>query len=336
MFSFTRRALLGGSAALLAAPTIIGRAEAAVSLKISTSWSNDPKYSTARIWYDLFAPNLKAATDGGINPLFFPDSQLGQEADVMSQLKLGVVDIMINGSSIWSNIVPEFGVFDLGYAIRDYAHLRRATATPAVAALEAKLLEKGGVRIPGWLRPAGTRNVLTKNGFTDPAGLKGQKIRTVPNPVVTETLRLMGAASTPLAFGEVYTALQAGVIDGLEHDVPTIITSKFYETAKFMTMTAHNIQPVVCVVSDKALARLKPNLRDGLLAAIRQTTDQFYTKFETIEAQAMAEIKSLGVTVQECDRSKFNELVHPLWDRFVATNPGAADALAAIKTTEAA
>ena len=336
MSSLTRRAVLTGCVGLLAAPALVGRAEAAIALKISTSWSNDPKYSTARIWYDLFLPHLKEETGGQINTLFFPDSQLGQEADVMGQLNLGVVDLMINGSSIWSNIVPEMGTFDLGYAIRDYAHLRRATATPAVAVLEKVLLQKGGVHVPAWLRPAGARNVLTKRGFKDPASLSGQKIRTIPNPTVTETLRLMGAASTPLAFGETYTALQAGVLDGVEHDVPTILTSKFYETAKYLTLTGHIVQPIVVTLSDRSLQRLKPDMRDGLLKAIRKTTDDVYVRFDKLESAAVAELAQMGVTVQDCDKQVFRDRVRPLWNEFVAKTPGAKDVLAAIQQTEAA
>jgi len=83
----------------------------------------------------------------------------------------------------------------------------------------------------------GSRSVLAKRPARSPQELAGLKIRTLPNPVITECLRLMGAAATPLAFGEIYTALQAGVLDGLEHDPPTIITSKFYETAKFYALT---------------------------------------------------------------------------------------------------
>src|SRR5580692_3000707 len=103
----SRRAALMGAATMLAAPALIGRPKAATALKVSTSFPNDPKFSTARIWYDLFLPRLKAATDGQLTTLFFPDNQLGQEADVVSQVKMGVVDMMLVGTPIWTNIVPE-------------------------------------------------------------------------------------------------------------------------------------------------------------------------------------------------------------------------------------
>src|SRR5580692_488748 len=223
----SRRAALMGAAAIIAAPAIIGRAKAATSLKVSTSFPNDPNFSTARIWYDLFLPRLKEATDGQVTTQFFPDNQLGQEADLVSQVKMGVVDIMLVGTPIWTNIVPECGVFDLGYLFQDYDHLRRASATPAATALQQLLVHKAGTHFPAWGRNLGARNFLTKFSFPDQAGLAGRKIRSLPNPVVTETVKLMGAAATPMAFGESYTGLQAGVIDGMEHDAPTMLSAKF-------------------------------------------------------------------------------------------------------------
>ena len=201
MTQISRRTLFTGATALLAAPALIGRARAATALKVSTSFSNDPKFSTGRIWYDLFVPRLKEATKGEVVTEFFPDSQLGQEADIVSQLKVGVVDMMLAGTSIWSNVVPEFGVLDLGYVFDDYNHMLRTSRTPAAAALQALLVQRAGAHLPAWGRNLGARNFLTKFKFSEPAQLAGRKIRSLPSPWVTETVRMMGAAATPLAFG---------------------------------------------------------------------------------------------------------------------------------------
>src|SRR5258708_17566103 len=109
--SLSRRAVLRASALLLSAPALIGRANAATTLRISTSFPNDPQFSTGRIWYDMFVPRLLQATDGQVSTQFFPDNQLGQEADVANQVKLGVVDAQLVGSSIYTNLVPEFAMF---------------------------------------------------------------------------------------------------------------------------------------------------------------------------------------------------------------------------------
>lgn len=331
--ALTRRALMGATAASLAAPALVGRARAATVLRISTSFPNDPKFSTGRIWYDFFLPHLQQATDGQVTTQFFPDNQLGQEADVAGQVKLGVVDAQLVGTSIYTNLLPEFGVFDLGYVFQDYDHVRRATATPAGAALGELLVRRTGTHLAAWGRNLGARNFLTKFAFADPAGLAGRKIRSLPSPVVTETVRLMGAAATPMAFGEIYTGLQAGVIDGLEHDAPTMLSAKFYETAKHFTLTRHIYTPFGAFFSERALGRMPPKLRDGVLAAATAATDDHFRRAAQAETDALAQLKEHGVTVAECDRAVFSQRVQPLHASFVARTPGAKDFLDAARQT---
>ena len=330
----TRRTLLALGTGLVSAPALIGKASAATTLKFSTSFPNDPKFSTARIWYDLFLPHLKAAVGEQIAVQFFPDNQLGQEADVVNQVKLGLVDAMLVGTSIWTNIVPEFGVLDLGYLFQDFDHLRRAGGTPQGTALADLLVQKANVHFPAWGRNLGARNFLTKFAFKQPEELAGKKIRSLPNPIVTETVRLMGAAATPMAFGEIYTGLQAGVIDGLEHDAPTILSAKFYETAKYFTLTRHIHTPFGAFISDRTLKRLSPNLRDGLLLAVQQATSDHWDRAEQIEGEALQNLKQLGVTVEDCDRAAFRERVRPLWDSFAQKTPGAKPFLDAVLQAE--
>jgi TRAP-type transport system periplasmic protein len=318
-----RRTVLAGGIGLLAAPALIRNASAATTLRFSTSFPNDPKFSTARIWYDLFIPRLKAAVGEELAIQFFPDNQLGQEADVANQVKLGVVDAMLVGTSIWTNLVPEFGVFDLGYLFNDFAHQRRAIDTPEGKAIGELLVQKTSVHFPAWGRNLGARNFLTKFAFKEPEELAGKKIRSLPNPIITETVRLMGAAATPMAFGEIYTGLQAGVIDGLEHDAPTILSAKFYETAKFFTFTRHIHTPFGAFISDRTLKRLKPELRDGLLLAVTQATSDHWDRAAKIETDAIENLKQLGVTTEDCDREAFRTRVRPLWDSFVQKTPDA-------------
>ncbi|MDE2515713.1 MAG: TRAP transporter substrate-binding protein [Rhodospirillales bacterium] len=332
----TRRHVLTGGAVLLAAPALIGRAQAATVLKISTSFPNDPKYSTGRIWYDLFVPQLKAATGGALSTAFFPDNQLGQEADIVGQVKAGVVDIMLAGTSIWSNVVPEFGVFDMGYVFQDYQHMLRAAKTPAAAALQKMLVTKAGAHYPSFGRNLGARNFLTKFSFSEPAQLAGRKIRSLPSPTVTETVRLMGAAATPMAFGEIYTALQAGVLDGMEHDAPTILSSKFYEAAKFFTLTRHIYSPFGAFLSDRTMQRLSPAQRAGLLHAVDAATSAQFARAAQIETDAIAALKTKGVTVEPCDRAAFRKRVSPMWAAFVQKTPDAKPMLDAIHQTEKA
>ena len=247
----TRRAVLRRAAALPAgaalAPAIIGRARAAgMTMKLSSSQANDPKFANGRVYYENLLKALKTnGLDGQINVQFFPDNQLGQEIDVINSVKLGVIDMMVSGTSIAANLVPLVGVYDLGYLFESYPQQTKALDAGAAQPVADALLKGANIRLIAWAYNFGARSVLAKKPVHEPADLAGLKIRTLPNPIITECLRLMGAAATPLAFGEIYTALQAGVLDGLEHDPPTIVASKFYETAKFYSLTEHIYSPLV-------------------------------------------------------------------------------------------
>ncbi|MBV8167934.1 MAG: TRAP transporter substrate-binding protein, partial [Alphaproteobacteria bacterium] len=265
MARLTRRELLtrGGRAAAAAtlgtalAPAIIGRSHAApMRLRVSSSQANDPKFANGRVFYDNLVKHTKA--DGlDLDLQFFPDNQLGQEIDIINQVKLGVIDMMISGSSISANLVPLVGTFDLGYLFDSFPQQTKAFEAGAAKPIEDALLKGANIRIIAWAYNFGARSVLAKRSAKTPEELQGLKIRTLPNPVITECLRLMGAAATPLAFGEIYTALQAGVLDGLEHDPPTIIASKFYETAKFYALTQHNFSPLATYFSELTFSRME-------------------------------------------------------------------------------
>src|SRR6202171_6031329 len=273
--SVSRRAFLKSSKAtavwLALSPAIIGSAHAATTkLKCSSSLPNDPKYANGRVYYDNLVKNLKANGLGEqIEITFFPDNQLGQEIDVINSVKLGVIDLMVSGSSISANLVPLVGTFALGSLFSSFPQQTKAFDSGAAKPIEEALLKGANIRIISWAYNFGSRSVLAKKPVKSPEDLTGLKIRTLPNPVITECLRLMGAAATPLAFGEIYTALQAGVLDGLEHDPPTIVASKFFETAKYYTLTEHIFSPLGIFMGDVSYKKLDPKLREGFLDAAK-------------------------------------------------------------------
>src|SRR3974390_1476435 len=170
--------------------------------------------------------------------------------------------MMVSGSSIAANLVPLVGTYDLGYLFTSFPQQTKVFGPGAAAPIERALLKGANIRIIAWAYNFGSRSVLARKAVNTPDDLTGLKIRTLPNPVITECLRLMGAAATPMAFGEIYTALQAGVLDGLEHDPPTIVASKFYETAKNYALTEHNFSPLAIYFSDATYHRMDPKLRE--------------------------------------------------------------------------
>jgi tripartite ATP-independent transporter DctP family solute receptor len=331
-----RRSVLQAAAAVaLGAPALIGRAQAAtLKLKLSSSLPNDPQWANGRVYYDNLVKALQAGgLDGQIQIAFFPDNQLGQEIDVINSVKLGVIDMMVSGSSISANLVPLVGTFDLGYLFSSFPQQSKAFDAGAARPVEEALLKGANIRIIAWAYNFGARSVLSKKPVHEPADLAGMKIRTLPNPVITECIRLMGAAATPLAFGEVYTALQAGVLDGLEHDPPTILASKFFETAKNYALTDHNYSPLAVYFSEATYQRMAPKLREPFLAANRQAAIDTRAHGLAASSEAIDALKQKGVAVIDCDRAAFRRLVEPQTAAFVKAHPDAKPIVDAIQST---
>jgi tripartite ATP-independent transporter DctP family solute receptor len=336
----SRRSLLRHAGAvpigLALAPAIIGRAEAApMKLRLSSSQANDPKYANGRVYYENLVKEVKA---GGLSDQldiqFFPDNQLGQEIDVINSVKLGVIDLMVSGSSISANLVPLVGTFDLGYLFDSFPQQTKAFDAGAAKPIEEALLNGANIRIIAWAYNFGSRSVLARKAVKTPEDLAGLKIRTLPNPVITQCLRLMGAAATPLAFGEIYTALQAGVLDGLEHDPPTIVASKFFETAKFYSLTQHNFSPLAVYFSEMTFARMDAKLRDGFLAAAQKAAADTRVQGLAVEQEALGVLKEKGVTVVDCDKEAFRMRVLPQSEEFAKAHPEAKPVIDKIRSTK--
>src|SRR3954468_15606304 len=339
--TISRRSLMRGAAAIplgaVLAPAIIGKARAAVmKRRISSSQQNDPKFANGRVYFDNLMKHIKAnGLSEQVEPSFFPDNQLGQEIDVINSVKLGVIDMMISGSSISANLVPIVGAFDLGYLFDSFPQQTKAFDAGAAKPIEDALLKGANIRIIAWAYNFGSRSVLAKKAVKSPEDLAGLKIRTLPNPIITECLRLMGAAATPLAFGEIYTALQAGVLDGLEHDPPTIVASKFFETAKHYALTQHNFSPLAIYFSDTTYNRMDPKLREGFLDAAKKAAADTRTHGLAVEKEALSALTEKGVTVAECDREAFKKRVAPQIENFMKARPESKAVIDIIRATQA-
>jgi TRAP-type transport system periplasmic protein len=337
--ALTRRSMFRASAALSAgalfSPPLIGRARAAtIKLKLSSSQANNPTYANGRVYYDNLLKHLKSSgLSEQIEVAFFPDNQLGQEIDVINSVKLGVVDLMVSGSSISANLVPLVGTFDIGYLFSSFPQQTRAFDAGAAKPIEDALLKGANIRVIAWAYNFGSRSVLARKPVHAPADLAGLKIRTLPNPVITECLRLMGAAATPLAMGEIYTALQAGVLDGLEHDPPTIVASKFYETAKFYSLTEHNFSPLAIYMSNVTLDRMDPKLRDGFLGTALAAAVDTRAHGLTVEKEALMVLQQNDVTVVDCDRDAFRARVAVQSENFMKARPESKPIIEAIRAT---
>jgi TRAP-type C4-dicarboxylate transport system substrate-binding protein len=308
-----------------------------MQLKLSSSQADDPKFANGRVVYDALNRQLqKTGLNEQIQISFFPNNQLGQEIDVINSVKLGVVDMMVSAPSISANLVPLVGVLDLGYLFQSYQQQTRAFEAGAGKLIEDALLKGANVRVVGWAYDFGARSILARKAVHGPADLTGLKIRTLPNPVITDCLRLMGAAATPLAMGEIYTALQAGVLDGMEHNPPTIVAGKYYETAKFFSHTEHIFASLATYLSNITFNRMDPKLREGFLAVGHDAAIDVRARALAAVGDAEGVLRQNGVTIiTDVDRDAFRKRVAVQTDNFVKAHPEAKPIVDLIHSTPA-
>lgn len=304
-----------------------------VTLKMSSSLTTGPN-SAHWVWYNKFSTLLDQKTNGQVKINYYPNSQLGQEAQIVQQVALGTVDMMVSGSSIWADAVPEFSVLDMGYIFQNWDGVGKSLDGSAGTKLNQLLQSKSHAQILGWAYNFGARNVCTKTAVPTPPALHGLKIRVLPVPNFVATLKLMGAVSVPLAFGEVYTSLQTGVIDGLEHDAPTILANKFYEVAKHIALTQHIYNPITAVISNQSLAKVPTHLHSAFMDAAKEATTYQRGLAVSTEQKAFATLKQNGVQVNTIDRAVFKQDVQPLWSQFTTKYPDTKPILDAILSAQ--
>src|SRR5258708_31030053 len=314
------------------------RAQNTIALRVSSSLTADQN-SAHYIWYQRFAASLKSAMGTRITADFFPNSQLGKEADVVQQVKVGSIDIMLTGSSIWATVAPEFGMLDLGYVFDSYAHVAKALDGGVGERLARMLFDRTGCTVLGWASHFGARSVYAKNPIKSLADVKGVKLRVLPTTAFIETFKLMGAIPTPIPFNALYTALQTGVVDGFEHDAATVVASKLYEVSKYCWLTEHLFSPMIAVMGRRGLEKIRADVRPALFKAASEATA--YQRAHAAEKgrAPVQELKRLGITFQPMAKTEREfvrkEMETKLWAAFAAQYPATKPLFEAIAAARA-
>ena len=328
MYLASRRRFLAATAVAAVATAIElprrASGEAPISFRVSSSLAADQN-SAHYIWYQRFESNLKGVVGSRVTLEYFANSQLGKEADVVQQVKIGSIDMMITGSSIWATVAPEFGMLDLGYVFDSYAHVAKALDGGVGAQLADMLRIRTGCTVLGWGSHFAARSVYSKATIRSLAELKGLKLRVLPTTAFIETFKLMGAVPTPIPFNELYTALQTGVVDGFEHDAATVIATKLYEVVKSCFLTEHLFSPMIAVVGKRGLDKIPADIRPAFLkAATEATLHQRGVAAEKGRA-AFDELKRLGITFYPMSKKEREgvrkEMETKLWAGFAEQYP---------------
>jgi tripartite ATP-independent transporter DctP family solute receptor len=243
--------------------------------------------------------NAKSNT---IDVKVFPNSQLGQSREVIEAMRLGSgASATTGGPGEYSQFVKRLGVLGLPFLWKSYDHAIKVLDGPVGTELNADM-EKSGFKVLSWAVAWGYRNVVTaKKDVTKAEDLKGLKIRTIPNKVFVAAVNAMGANATPMNFGEVYTSMQAGVLDGYEHTAATTLSFKFSEVACCMALTRHLMDPTMLVFSLAEWKKFSPAEQEIMMTAAKNAGDYVRAQAPLREAESLAALKKLGMKVNEID-----------------------------------
>ncbi|HXV25981.1 MAG TPA: TRAP transporter substrate-binding protein [Alphaproteobacteria bacterium] len=249
----------------------------------------------------------------------FGSSQLGGDDELLQKLKLGTVDFALP-STVMSSVADEFGVFEMPYLIKDREHMKRvendlfwSELAPAAEAKGYKILavwENGFRHITNNARP-----------ISVPADLKGIKLRVPKGEWRVKMFQAYGANPTPMAFSEVFTALQTGVIDGQENPFAQIASAKFQEVQKYLSLTGHVYTPGYVTVGKNKWEGLPEDVRQILEETAKETQAFVYETAARLDTELLEELKAGGIEVNEADKKAFVEASGGIYDEFSTKVP---------------
>lgn len=282
----------------------------------------------------LFADLVKEKTNGRVILDVYPAGQLGNEKDIVDGLEMGTIQFNIAGTAEWAKRDDVVSVFEAPFLFRDRQHLMNFYDSALGQDLLEDFSEKVGVRSLGFMY-YGTRHVTTgKAPVKSPADMKGLKLRCPDNPLYLNTVKAMGANPTPMAFAEVYLALQQGVVDGQENPPATIETMKFYEVQEYLIETGHIVAGLMIWTNEEFFSGLEPDLQEAIKSAAQEACDWTNEYAFRMEDEALEKLGTeYGMTRIVPDRAAFMANAQSLLADFEKQwgVPGLIDQVLAIK-----
>jgi tripartite ATP-independent transporter DctP family solute receptor len=283
---------VGVAAGTLALPR---RARAAYTLKLSTEGS-DTHQTT--IWARAFADAVAKKSGGQIGVDVFTNGQLGKNKELLEAISMGggTVEIVATGTQDLVGWVPETQVFDLPFLFRDEAHYRKFWGSAIADAIWKKMEGKGFKYLGSTL--IGTAHLTNnKRPVTSPADMVGLKFRVQASKVNVETFKALGATPVPLAFSEVFMALQQGTVDGQDNPTTTIRTMNFWEVQKYLSLTGHMLRGGFWSMDKKAFDKLPADLQKAVLDAGKDAEDYEWNFVQDDQAKSLTFLKEKGLAI---------------------------------------
>jgi tripartite ATP-independent transporter DctP family solute receptor len=261
------------------------------------------------------AEELSKLSDNKLAIDIYPSQQLGTERQLLELLQIGSLDLTKVSSATMENFAPKMKVFGLPFLFRDREHIFQVLDGP----IGQQLLNDGE---QFWLKglgyyDAGRRSFYTKTRpINSPEDLKGLKIRVMESVTAMNMVNALGGSPTPISWGELYTSLQQGVVDGAENNPPSFYLSRHYEVCKFYSLDEHTAPPDIVIAGTHIWNKLSIDEQMWLKEAVKRSVVYQRKLWEEAEEQALAEVKKAGVTIIRPDKDDFMNKVHSIYEGY--------------------
>jgi tripartite ATP-independent transporter DctP family solute receptor len=278
---------------------------AQTKLKWAHVYETSEPYHKWSVWA---ADEIKKRTSGRYEIQVFPASSLGKESDINQGLTLGTVDIIISGASFAARSFPRIGVGYYPYTFRDADHLLKYATSDVFKELTDGYKQKTGIQVTA-VTYYGARHSTTNRLFKTCDEMKGLKMRVPDAPSYTALPRACGANPTPIAFAEVYLALQNGTVDAQENPLTTIEAKKFYEVQKNIVLTGHIVDSLITQVGPHVWNKLSDTDKKTFTAVMQEAARNATNDIRKREAELVDEFKKKGINVVEVNRNDFRDRI---------------------------
>ncbi len=259
--------------------------------------------------------DLAKLSEGKMELEIYPSQQLGTERECLELLQIGSLDMTKVSAGIMENFAPKMKIFGLPFLFRDRAHSFQVLDGP----IGKQLLDEGEKY---WLKglgyyDAGSRSFYTKEKpVNSPEDLVGLKIRVMESVTAMDMVRSLGGSPTPISWGELYTSLQQGVVDGAENNPPSFYLSRHYEVCKFYSLDEHTVLPDVLIIGTQLWNRLSKEERQWLQQAVDNSVLYQRILWAEAETEALAEVQKAGVKVVRPDKTLFSSKVESIYEQY--------------------
>lgn len=269
----------------------------------------------------FMAERVKENSAGRLSIEIYPNEQLGSERENLEQLQLGSLAMTKTSSGPMESFVPAMKVFGLPYLFRDSEHMWKVLK----GEIGRELLQAGESKgLKGLCYfDAGARSFYTvRKPIQVPEDLQGMKIRVMKSEMCLRMIQAMGGSPTPIDWGELYTSLQQGVVDGAENNPPSFVTARHYEICKYYSLDEHVRLPDVLLISTVVWNKLPPEDQQILSEAAREAVEYQRELWNEVEQSSLTKAREAGVTILHPDKEPFRESVQSLWQEFEDTEIG--------------